>query len=1236
MAADCSQNTDPLKLVREGTGQDGRAPVALDPAYAPADERSVADRMVFAKNYAALLKYFDQNNAPAGDWAPFFSRDVSVLLAAAAIEDVDAYKTSTQAWFDYLNELENQLKENELKDRLGFLYGAVASLALQLDALRQALPADVPLRGGLQNLIQTQLAPAFKQLIAYYKAGMGISGGLIHTVAPPVQILRSPAVSFDSVLNPATSTTLSGDWSAGLAWATYAAAIAPDASVYGSLPTVFEQINHCSTHTLFKSIFDRFLKVFARVTADAETALEDTLKSRDTHEPHYALFLAFLRLFEYARAAGNTLTQRHLDFYYRVILGLKEKSAEPAHVHLLAQLARQTVSRDFVPGELFKAGKDELGKDAFFANEQDFVANQAQVAALQNLYRHGTEPVGSSSLQQGRLFASPVANSDDGLGAPLASADGSWHPFFNKIYVDGALAEIRMPKADIGFAIASHYLLMAQGSRKITAIINVSGFTGETLKTSGKSFEEIDLANDIRCLLTTEKGWLEIKQPGLYFVPINLNTIELYIQIDGGAPPIVPYSAKVHGYALQTDRPVLLVKLRQDDARPYRYAAFQDAVVENIDFAVEVDGLKSLAVSNDFGPVDPSKPFQPFGATPVSGSSLIIGSKEIFQKALRELRVDMSWLTAPVKFPSGSTLPTVELDFLSAGTWTPTSNTAPSVDNVSYDLVNDLDVPVQDEPDFTPNEFYGTQSRYGFVRLRLNGDFGRDAYQTALIHFLRKDTVAGSSPPVPSPDPGSTPPVGPVAAALSVAYSTAATVLALNTSDQDSYDNRPGQFFHLTPFGAAERHPYLQADPDVCLFPQFQFKRGPDTLASEAELYVGITGLVPPQNLSLLFQVADGTANPLVQKPVPHIDWSYLKRNEWIEFERGDVQDATDDLLNSGIVTLAVPRDATNDNTALPTGMFWIRAAVHERSDAVCRLRLVAAQALEAVFTDRGNSPSFSATPLAAGTISKLATPDSAVKSLTQPFSSFGGRGAEQSQAFYTRVSERLRHKNRGIDLWDYERLVLEAFPGIYQVKCLNHTQYERTDSGTGVYRELAPGHVTLVTIPNLQVQNFRDPLKPYTSLGLLEEIKAFLRGRTSCFAQLHVMNPQFEAVRLRFSVRLRPGFDETYYSNQLRQAITRFLAPWAFAGGGKPTFGGKVYKSVLLNFVEDQPYVDYVTDFSMFQDTDAAPGSVDLDEAQGSLAVSILTSAPASKHEITVIKPVQDVPLGESCACDA
>ncbi len=421
----------------------------------------------------------------------------------------------------------------------------------------------------------------------------------------------------------------------------------------------------------------------------------------------------------------------------------------------------------------------------------------------------------------------------------------------------------------------------------------------------------------------------------------------------------------------------------------------------------------------------------------------------------------------------------------------------------------------------------------------------------------------------------------------------------------------------------------------MSLLPQFDFQRDNATTPSEAEFYIGISGLQPPQNLSLLFQVADGTANPLALKPKPHIDWSYLKNNEWVGFAENETQDGTGELLDSGIVTFAVPREATAANTLLPSGMFWIRAAVHEKSDAVCKLRLVAAQALPASFLDRDNAPDFPATPLQAGTISKLDQPDSAVKTVNQPFSSFGGRGVEQAPAFYTRISERLRHKDRAIALWDYERLILDAFPQIYKAKCLNHTCYEPSESGVGIYRELAPGHVTLVTIPNLQLKNLRDPLRPYTSLSLLQEIGAFLENRISCFAKLHVKNPQFEEVRSTFKLRLLDGFDETYYTNLLQQAITRFLSPWAFADGGSPTFGGKIHKSVLINFIEEQPYVDYVTDFQLFQDINGVAGASDLNEAEGSRAVSILVSAPASKHKITLIKPALENASGETCPCE-
>jgi hypothetical protein len=171
---------------------------------------------------------------------------------------------------------------------------------------------------------------------------------------------------------------------------------------------------------------------------------------------------------------------------------------------LLLELSKQTETYEVKAAELFKAGKDDLGIEAFFANDRDVVVNQAKVAALKTVYRHGQEPVGTGpnkDMQEGRLYASPVSNSDDGLGAPLTNADQSWHPFHNKIYLDGVLSEIRMPQAEVGFAIASHYLWMAEGTRTITVSSEVSGTLPDIGGREGA----------VVCLLTSEKGWMEAK-----------------------------------------------------------------------------------------------------------------------------------------------------------------------------------------------------------------------------------------------------------------------------------------------------------------------------------------------------------------------------------------------------------------------------------------------------------------------------------------------------------------------------------------------------------------------------------------------------------------------------------------------------------------------------------------------------------------------------------------------------
>jgi hypothetical protein len=359
-------------------------------------------------------------------------------------------------------------------------------------------------------------------------------------------------------------------------WAVYLVHLAdlsiyPSTRIYGSGTELFERINHIATHNLFTSVFDLFLKVYARTVNEAKRALEATITKWDRHEPHYALFLAFLQLFEYPRAEMNTLTGRHLDFYYGEILRFKEKAAKPGKAHLLVELAKQAPTHLFKAVELFKAGKDDLGKPAFFANDRDFVANQAKVAALKMVYRHGNEKVGITAptdKHQGRLYASPVANSADGLGAELTSVDRSWHPFYNKIYQDGVLSKIDMPQAEIGFAIASHYLWMAEGSRWVWVEINVNGYSGAILD---------DLKNKVTCQLTSEEGWIE-KDP-IWFFPISVNTFWLLIEIGGSDASITPYLAKTHGYTFGTDLPVLLVKLKHDATDAYAYSVFQDILL---------------------------------------------------------------------------------------------------------------------------------------------------------------------------------------------------------------------------------------------------------------------------------------------------------------------------------------------------------------------------------------------------------------------------------------------------------------------------------------------------------------------------------------------------------------------------------------------------------------------------------------------------------------------------------
>lgn len=1177
--AACAQQADPHTLVRTGTSQVQRALTAPDATSLHVDERRPEHAMVFASAYATHLPFVDAEGAQQGTWEEFFTADTSAQLAAAATEDVAVYRTTVAELLQQLEDPELPASGPAMIAALGAVFDCVGTLALRLDTLKAGLQKDDPLRATLANLVRSRLSPVLRQLVGFYLAGDAL--GVVDRTAPPAEellILGRGIESFDSLL---TGPGLSPDWPQGVGLADWAAYLTVDLTeptgAYGTGATDVERVNHLATHNLFTAACEAFLAGYARVVDDAGAALRASFE-QSSHQPHYALFLAFLRLFEYAREELNTFAGRHLDFYYRRVLRLAERPAVPSQAHVLAELAKHVDSHLLPAGTLLKAGGDLK-----FAVDRDLVANRAVVTDVRSLYRHRNSSTAETlPFADGRLFADPVANDAE-----------SWHPFASKTYLDGDLQSIEMPAAEVGFAIASHHLWMAEGYRQIQVQVGPPPPTGKGQEAHQTAY--------LTCRLTTAKGWLE-KQVDR--VDTGSGGLAFTIDIDANDPAITPYDRAVHGYTFDTAQPVLLVTLRHPDDAPWSYEFLAAQSVSSLTLVTAAWGIKTLALANDQGTIDPSKPFLAFGSTPTSNSSLVIGSKEAFQKSPFFTWLSGSLMAAPV--PNG-TMPTHSFDYLNNGTWTALPASSTSLTSAWFDS---FPQPPVTTPDLTPNAAYSTTSRGGFIRMKLDRGYGTDTYPVALAAWVAQGSEG--NPP--------TAPVLPVFSTLTLGY------LAAQVIDLAAPSEATGRFFHVGPFGHAEQR---AANPQ--LLPRFL--AGPNEPA-EGELYLGVSGLVPAQNLALLFQVVDGTANPLAVKPENHLRWSYLRHNEWVTFPTDAVGDLTDGLLASGIVTLAVPADATTTNTLLPAGLHWFRIAVASATDAVCRLLGVAAQAARATSRVPAGAATLT-TDLPAGTITKLEVPDAAVKAVSQPYPTFGGRPVEDGAAFAARVSERLRHKDRAITMWDYEHLVLEAFPGIYQARCLNHTRYDPTTCGAGEYSELAAGHVTVVTIPDLAVPNPRDPLRPFTSLRVLGEVDRFLRARMSCFATLHVRNPQFEEVRVALRVRLRDGVDETFHLNRLRQEITEFLSPWAFRAGARPDFNGIVHKSVLVNFIEERAYVDYVTDVELFRRLpEAVAEEASGETVVGSRAISILVSAPAAEHTVLPIPAGQDAQLLEDCAC--
>lgn len=921
--------------------------------------------------------------------------------------------------------------------------------------------------------------------------------------------------------------------------------------------------------------------------------------------PHLALFAAFLKLLRIPRCAMNGITARHLEFFYRRVLGFAPRPARPDRAHLLLELKKGAEPVAIGAAHAFSAGKDASGVERLYVPLVETVINAARVGQLRSVF---VDPADGGTV----CFA-PVANSADGLGGELRGDQPKWRAFGGP----------DLPAAPIGFALASPVLRMSEGERKVTLELALDGL--------GPAVTAALLEQKLEGFATGEKGWL-----GPYFFDATLagGRLTLAFTIPASDAAVVDYDRAIHAHAFAARTPVVQVLLKVEAGKPGGYRDLLPLVVRTARISVAVGGVKSLQLESDAGTLDPKRAFTPFGPVPVPGSRFVVGCAEALSKSLSELSLDLRWLGLPADFAtlySGYTSPPDESSFTVRAAFRDGAGHAPAPDaralfeprtddTVHLVLLGDTGAgpgPRRGAPvsrrisalslgggpflraavlrETLRFPVYGfapvavPQEREGFITLKLGGDFRIADYRASLA----------TRSPLKEP-------YTPTLSEIALSYQASTQEADIASTVEADFADADVEFFHVGCFGQRREHGWLRSQlaPDeggrVSLLPGY---------AEEGELLIGVGGIEAGESVSLLFKVAEGSADPDVD-PQPVVRWAVLCDNYWKTLVGGDaVRDGSNNLLATGIVAVDIPAEAGTESTFLPAGLLWIKASVERDVQGVCALVSVAANAVEVERKPPGSPAARGWTPLPKGSIAKLKTPVAAVKSVTQPFASFGGSALESDEALNTRAAERLRHRNRWISAWDYERAVLDAFPEVRKAKCLPHT---------GTTDWLEPGEVTLVVVPDLRQRNAVDPLQPRADADTLSRIRAHIQALAPMGIGVHAKNPRYQRIRLDFKVRFRAGFEFNYSSRRLREEIVDHLCPWAQDPGQAIEFGGAVYKSQLIDFVEERDYVDFVTDFRMYDSRGGVGDSADVSEAAAATPDAILVSD--ATHDIAPV----------------
>ncbi|NTX39324.1 hypothetical protein HUA78_33305 [Myxococcus sp. CA033] len=1212
---------DTKVAINDAPSQMGRWLRALEAGYAPVDGRTRSELLDFAPRFGALIYFYDLKNTRDGDWSEFFLADPVMVLASIDALDASAVEDRfliTAREVDSARSFERAF--TTLSDAFQLILGLARRFDLWLRGTGLGAQGELSrlLGQGLVSAVEGPLSAALRALVSAAKgaglpqalgrqvrldtAGMlpiwGLeelaSDGASYKGATKEARARAAAAKLEPLLDPFLDalSRLQGLTATLLPAALATGNHPPHLALYLSFVQLFrtaqDTVNTVSGR--YAGFYHRdVLRLSHRAALPDSAYLTFTLAEdeevREALVPRGTLF-----------PAGKRPDGQDILFASDTSVGVT-----PATV--AQRLALRVLRGPLLPTSPLASEEDALTVvQQVLTSRMPLEPEQTDAESTSDERLPGWATFGAGSTGVTSTTVTVPAT----LGFALAS---------RYLLLTGGSRVVTL-EVPLGPASARRL------STLLTALASATGLDAQSVLLQV-------LRESFTLQVSTAEGWLTVERYEAILPPPHpvdgtqplVRGFGLWFELTPSAPAVVP-----NGAAPAADLPMLRALLKSEPVTLRSGVEVHPvSLLDTVDFStlelhVRVSDLSGLSVENTQGEVDPSTPWPLFGASPVVGSYVRIRHTELFVKRPDTLRLSLDWFNLPsdsdgfhgyyrdyVVGPDGKTSTDLfdnqsflaDLRVLQPGSWTlqplasPLSPVSPQGGVEPWDAVRgylfrtkedcanptpaalgelcqdtqleQFDISPSAPPDYydpatsalelrlaAPSYAFGDSLYTVNVLSAVLGEIpdplgcrakcrGKCAGKTGkeYLECIEKCLTECMQPPKDLKYPN--PPWQPQLQKLSVHYSARCTL-------------DDARFFHLLPFEGFQQVSSDTRRP-MSLLPRFK---------APANLYLGFTGLDTAQTLTLLFQLS-GTFTGTGEPPV--VRWDLLTAAGWKALAPSQVLfDSTGGFQGTGILALSLPAFSSQGSHLMPAGeeaaIQWMRASVADDAELFPRTLDITPHALLSTRQEPGVDVD---TPVPAGsiTLSVQELPD--IGSISQPMPSFGGRPPETPRTFEARASERLRHKERAVLAWDYERLVLERFPSIWKVKALP----AHTPRQSGV-----PGAVLVVVVPGRDGTTSADPTVPQVTSDMLERIEGYLQERTSPFAQVRVVNPIYVHVTVKALLDFRVGEDVGASIDRLDRELVEYLSPWFYDASRATRQGRYGSEADISEFIQTRPYV--------------------------------------------------------------